>query len=41
LAEERAALLEDFEVLNVTIDAVVDAQTVEEVRSILEEGVHC
>ncbi len=39
LAEERAAQLEDFEVLNNMIDAVLDAKTIEEVRRILEEGV--
>ena len=39
LAEERAAQMEDFEVLNDTLDAVDDAETIEEVRRILEEGV--
>jgi len=39
LAEERAALLEDLEVLNTTIDAIIDAETVEEVRRILEESI--
>ena len=39
LAEERAAQMKDFEVLNSTIDAVNDAEMIEEVRRILEEGV--
>jgi hypothetical protein len=39
LAEERAAQLKDFEVLNNTIDAINDAETIEEARRILEEGV--
>jgi hypothetical protein len=38
LAEERAAQLEDLEVLNNTVDAVNDAETIEEARRILEEG---
>ncbi len=39
LAEERAAQMEDLKVLNNTIDAVNDAETIEEARRILEEGV--
>jgi hypothetical protein len=39
LAEERAAQLEDLEVLNNTVDAINDAETIEEARRILEEGV--
>src|SRR5712672_1170575 len=36
LAEERAALLEDVEILNKVIDAINDAETLEEARGILE-----
>src|SRR6266566_3263561 len=36
LAEERAALLQDVEILNKVIDAINDAETLEEARSILE-----
>ena len=36
LAEERASLLEDVEILNKVIDAIIDAETLEEARGILE-----
>jgi len=36
LAEEQAALLEDVEILNKVIDAIIDAETLEEARGILE-----
>ena len=36
LAEERAALLQDVEILNKVIDAINDAETLEEARGILE-----
>lgn len=39
LAEERAARMEDFEVLNDMLDTLIDAKTIEEARRILEEGV--
>lgn len=38
LAREQAALIEDFEVLNNTIDAIIDAEAIEEARRILEEA---
>lgn len=38
LAQEQAALIEDLEVLNNTIDAIIDAETVEEARHVLEEA---
>ncbi len=36
LAEEQAALLQDVEILNTVIDAINDAETLEEARGILE-----
>jgi hypothetical protein len=36
LAEEQAALLQDVEILNKVIDAINDAETLEEARGILE-----
>ncbi len=36
LAEEKAALLQDVEILNTVIDAINDAETLEEARDILE-----
>lgn len=38
LAQEQSVLIEDFEVLNKTIDAINDAETMEEARHILEEA---
>jgi hypothetical protein len=36
LAKEKAALLQDVEILNNVIDAIIDAETLEEARDILE-----
>jgi hypothetical protein len=36
LAEEQAVLLQDVEILNKVIDAIIDAETLEEAQSILE-----
>jgi len=38
LAQEQAVLIEDMEVLRNTIEAIIDAGTIEEVRRILEEA---
>jgi hypothetical protein len=38
LAQEQATLIEDFAVLNNTIDAINDAETIEGARRILEEA---
>ncbi|HWS83109.1 MAG TPA: hypothetical protein VN207_02500 [Ktedonobacteraceae bacterium] len=38
LAEEQVALIEDIEILQNMLDAIYDAQTVEEARRVLEEA---